>query len=163
MGIIVWALLGTATELHHEKFKVATSALPTAQPARGEGRGMPAGKEGAAPVGARPQAGGGHLWEGEERWQGCDEGAAAARAKITGRNWPSHGQGRGSRLAKREQPQQVHDRGQEVDISGSGKRDAGLRAGSSSRECMTAGTTLRGGDEGSGMPDGEGGATPASA
>ena len=67
--------------LHHEKFKVATGALPTAQPARGEGRGMPAGKEGTAPVGARLQAGGGHLWEGEERWQGCDEGAAAVRAR----------------------------------------------------------------------------------
>jgi len=45
----VW---GTVTNPHHEKFKVTTSALPTAQPAREEGRGMPAGKEGAAPVGA---------------------------------------------------------------------------------------------------------------
>ncbi len=54
-GIIVW---GTATDLHHEKFKVTTSALPL-QPGQDHGqelaisrseKRMPAGEEGAAPA-----------------------------------------------------------------------------------------------------------------
>jgi len=92
---------------------------------------MPTGKEGAAPVGARPQAGGGHLWEGKERWQGCDEGAAAARAR------PCAGIGHltvreeGCRLAKRGQPR-------ELATSGSVNSDAGLPAGNSPSESATA-------------------------
>jgi len=121
--------------LHHEKFKVATGALPTAQPARGEGRGMPAGKEGTAPVGARLQAGGGHLWEGDERW----------------------------RLAMREQPQPGQDRRQESAISGRGKRDAGWRRVRSPSECMTAGRKWLCGAAGRGMPACEDGAAPARA
>ena len=76
----------------------------------------------------------------------CDEGAAPARD----RNRPSQGHGRGMsvcdegaaagrgighlrvreegrRLAMREQPQRVHDRGQELVMLGREKRDGGLR------------------------------------
>ena len=110
-GVLEYFVWRTATNLNHEKFKVATSALPTAQPARGEGRGMPAGKEGVTPARARPRARIDDVGQSEE---GC-------------------------RLAMREQPQPVHGRGQQGAISGLGKRDAGWPRGRSPSACTAAG------------------------
>src|SRR5579862_2306884 len=70
---------------------------------------MPASEEGAAPVGTRPWTGIGDVGQREDAW----------------------------RLASREQPQRVRDRGQELPRCGSGKRDAGLRCGNSPSKCAT--------------------------
>ncbi len=84
-----------------------------------------------APASAWLRAGGSRLWERQEE--------------------------QGRRRASREQLQRVRDRMQQVATLGSGKRDGGLRRGSSPRECTTVGRNGPRSAEGRGMPAGEGG------
>ena len=80
---------------------------------------------------------------------------------TAGRNWPGWEAEQGWRLASREQPGPMCDRGQALSTSGSGKRDAGRRRGSSSSEGTTAGRNQPSQGKGRRMPAGGEGAAQA--